>query len=330
MKRWFCFNTLARCIRTTTNVAETASAGTFDTAYVNTGITIGTANNTNDYVAVLAPFDNGDTEITDYLGLRFDIYSSGSTTNDCCLMLNGANNAYRIRNTATWSFQFQYWDSVSGAWVNWGAAFTVTGSIGRKVINLNLDITNGTFELYQNGVLKTDDGGTPPANNATAITELRFKTLSGGSLNCVYSQVMGADYSLLDSHMNSELMTANGTFTDGSGAYTDVDETVLNDGDAAGLTAVGQKKSFTHGAFNTLPAGLTIKSKGVNGRCRVGGTVSDGQFLVYSDGVQGNGVDLTVGGAYSGRGAQFETDPATGTNWVKADADAAEIGFEAV
>lgn len=324
MKRYFAYNTLARAIRSSTSIADgDAQGGHFNTTYVSNGI--GNINN-GEYFGVVAPFDDGSMTVTGFVSHRFDFWSGGNNQRAVSHMMNGATSAYRLLGGSA-GYQFQYWNTVSGAWVNWGVGWDLTDFVVYTIV-INLDLTAGTFEVYVNNLLKAS--GSAPLNAATQLTEFRHYSPASGSTRLTWSQLMCADYDLRDAHIYSKLPSAEGTYTDGTGTFADVDEAALNDADAVGLTAIGQKHTFDHAAFPALAAGLVIRGLVVNGRLRTGGAVNDGQFKIVSAGVEENSDDLLCDTAYAPRGRFFGTDPATGTTWDKTAADAAEIGLEAI
>lgn len=324
--RYFAFNTLAAATRSAATVVDgDTTAGRFDSAYVSSCIKL-TAS--VDYLELGAPFADGSSTISGTLWTRFDTYHAGgfSSGNTLALWLNAGANAYRIQTTAGSILQMQYWNSGTSAWVNWGSTFTL-GVATLYTFAIKLAI-NSAFEIYVGGTLVANSA-TVPTNGATAVTTLRL-TYAGSSGLGYFSQIMGADFDIRDSHLYSRLPTANGTYTDGTGSATDVGESVLDDGTAIGLPAVGNKHTFTKAAIPTMPAGLTIAALGVNIRGRVGGgTVSDGKAKIRSNTTDAASGSKSFTSGYGPRGHFFTTDPDTGTTWTKTGFDAAEVGIEA-
>lgn len=323
--RYFGFNTLAGATRSAATVVDgDTTAGRFDSAYVSSCIKLVGA---TEYLEVGAPFADGSSSLSGTLWTRFDIYQTSAfgTGNTLALWLNAGANAYRMTVSAG-TIQMQYWNSGTSAWVNWGSAFTPSAStLYTFAIKLSI---NSAFEIYLGGALIANSA-TVPTNGAAAVTTLQLRSAQSGA-NGYFSQIMGADYDIRDSHLNSKLPTANGTYTDGTGGASDVGESVLDDGTAIGLPAVGNKHTFTKGAIPTVPTGLTIAALGVNIRGRVGGgTVSDGKAKIRSNTTDAASSGKSFTSGYEPRGHFFTTDPDTGTTWTKTGFDAAEVGIEA-
>jgi hypothetical protein len=322
--RYFALNTLAGISSRTSavNVLEDTSAAPRDAAYVASSIFV----QVNHSFQIKGPFLDGSNAIANEFYLRFDLYNNNRfAANNWTLYTAAGVNAYRIICSAVNTLQFQYWNSGTAAWVNWGATWAQIGVV-RVTYTLKLNPGN-SFTLYRNGaeVLAT---GAAPVNAAASVGIFEF-----GSMNDLaqtyYSQIMCADYDIRDSHMFSLLPVANGNYADGTGAPADVNEVVLDDGGAINLPAVGNKHTFTKGAI-VVPAGLVIASMVVNARTRVGGgVVNHAKIKCRSGAVDANTANLTPDGAYSGRTGEFTTDPNTGTAWAQAGFNAAEFGLEA-
>jgi hypothetical protein len=330
MKRYFATNTLARATRNATNVLDgNTSAGVFNAAFVSSAISIPSVNTTS-YFMIGAPFDEGSASISGFASLRLDYFTGGwNTILNFIVLLSAGVPVYQILPISTNNFQVQYWNSTTHAWVAWD-------SVRAALLGLNTHVWNLTpgvgFTYYVNGIAVSSQSAAP-VSAAASFDEIRFYNSDGNSHTGIsaYSQIMGADYDLRGSQMFSRMPNGEGTYTDGSGTFTDVNEATLNDANAIGLPLVGNKHSFTNAAFPALPTGLTIESLGVNGRVRVGGAVvSDGKLMVRSSSVDQDSTALLAPAGFTCRGRQFEIDPATGTKWVKAAADAAQVGLEAV
>lgn len=324
--RYWAFNSLAGSRRTATAVVDgDTTAGRFDSSFVANAIKVLTG---SDYLQILGPFLNAGTSITGLLSCRLDVYHTAAPAsgNTLALWLNAGANAYRLQLTGGSTVQMQYWNSGTSAWVNWGSTFTINSTtLYTLVVNLTI---NSAFEVLQGGA-SVASSAVVPTNGASAVTELRL-FCAGNSGTAHYSQLMGADYDLRDAHLFPVLPTANGTYTDGTGAATDVGEAVLDDGTAIGLPAVGNKHTFTKPAIPTVPVGLVIAGMVLNIRGRVGGgVVTDGKAKIRSGTTDSASTGRSFNGGYEPRAAIFTTDPNTGTAWTKTGFDAAEVGVEA-
>lgn len=323
-KRYWGFNTLAGARRTAAAVAEVTTAGKFDSGFVTNAIQ---CNQGADYIQIIGPFLDGSSSISGFLSSRMDwlTNSSPGAGNILWLAKNGANNAYRLYCPTGGSLQFSYWNSGTSAWVDWGPSFAVN-TLTLYSLTINLTI-NSAISIWL-GTVNVVNNTTPPTNGAAAITEVR---LSGVNAASFFSQIMAADYDIRDSHYDCKLPSAEGTYgTDGTGAYTDVNEVILDDSTAIQLPTSGQHRTFLKTAIPALPAGMQISGMVINARGRVGGSVTDGKALCKQGGTDSLSAGLAFGAGYEPRSAFFATDPGTSTAWTKAGFDTAEPGFQAV
>lgn len=148
--------------------------------------------------------------------------------------------------------------------------------------------------------------------------------------NCYYSQVMIADYDLRDSRYKMDTISGtSASNTAGSGAYTDINESVLDESTAASVTASGDKRGFTHTGI-TVPSGYIIGAMVVNARGRATGAVTDGKLGVRQGGTNYSSAGRTYNGGYEPRTHILDNDPATATNFTQAGFNSAEVYIEAV
>lgn len=326
MARYFGGNSLAAFFRNSTAVVEVTTGGRFDSAYVANAIVVTPTQG----ISIRPPFLDGSTSLTGTVWFRFDLYNSLSNNNlPFLLMTNGGANAYRIAGTASTSvFQMQYWNSGTLAWVNWGGTFTATAATLNTIV-LKLEINVG-YEVWVAGS-SLASSAVVPTNGASAVDMIECYASNSGTNQAFFSQFMIADYDLRDSHLMSAALNGNSaTNTSGTGAYTDVNETVLDEGTAIILAAAG-KKGQTKASI-TLPSGLGISGLLVNARARVsGGTVTSGKLGVRSNSANYSSTSRGWNGGYEPRGAIWEGDPgAGGAAWSETTFNNAEIYEEAV
>jgi hypothetical protein len=320
MPRYFAFNSFAGCDRVSAGAVESNSASSFDSAYVDNSISL----NNGTEIRSPSPMLDGSTSVAGDFWLRFDWVGGTNTNASIFSLYNGADPAFRHVFTATNTSRLEYWNG--SAWTAWTPTFTTNGST-RYVIVCHFNPGAGTVDVYLGGILVASQLGAPSGPGVAAITQLRFTGYTGTS---AISQVMAASYDIRDAHLMNKRPAADGFYnSDGVGTYADIDELVLDDGDAVQLASVGQKRTFTKGAI-TVPFGLSIAGMVVSARGRTGGAIGDGQAKVRSNGVDENSADLGYGGAYGGKSAFFANDPDTAASWTEAGYNAAEFGFEAV
>lgn len=320
--RYFGVNSLAGAFRTSAGVKEDTTAGRFDSTYVSSAIFIP---NVADYAQIKAPFLDGSTSLTGVFYLRFDLWGQNTTNNTLLMMLSGGANAYRLINS-TGGPQIQYWNSGTAAWVNWGAAFIMSGgALQTGMLKLT---PNVGFEMYVGGTLVASSA-VVPTNGAAAVDEFRLQA-SAAAGNTWWSQVMCADYDIRDAHLAAAPLNGNSaTNTGGTGSYTDINETVLDESTAEIIATAGNKMGQTHSAI-TVGSGLGIAAVILNARGRVsGGAVSDGKLGIKSGGSNSSSTVRSYNGGYEPRSAIFTTNPATGGAWNQTTFNNAEPYLEA-
>jgi hypothetical protein len=324
--RFFALNTLTgvNSLTSFSNVTEVTTAILRDTAYVASAIAVQVSHN----FRIIGPFLDGSTSISTEFYLRFDAYNGNRNATNAWVIYTAAGaNAYRLIASSVNVLQFQYWNSGTSAWVNWGSTWVEVASV-LYTYTLKLNPAN-SFTWYRNGTAVAT--GSAPTNAASSVGIFEF-----GSMNDLgqtyYSQIMCADYDIRTSHLFSRLPSAGGNYnTDGTGAFSDVNEaTSIDDGGAINLPATGQKRTFTKASI-TLPIGLTIKSMVVNARMLViGGTVTNAKIKCRSGTTDTNSANVSPSAAYEARSAEFTVDPNTSGAWAQSGFNSAEFGVESV
>jgi hypothetical protein len=325
--RYFGVNSLAGGFRNSTAIVEDTTAGRFNSTYVSNCINL--SNSSVNFFQITKPFLDGSTSLSSTFYLRFDygISTNYNGTGPILLILSGATNAYRIIGTGSTTAQVQYWNTGTSAWVNWGAGLTLSSTGGGRATYM-LKLTPGTsYTLYQAGTSIGSDGGTVPTNPVSSVDTFQWSTVNG---TAYVSEIMCADYDIRDAHLMTAALNGNSaTNTGGTGAYTDINETVLDESTAEIVTTVGNKMGQTHASI-TVPSGLGIGAVIINARGRVsGGTVTDGKLGVRSGSTNSSSTGRSYNGGYEPRGAIWSADPATSGAWTQTSFNAAETYLEA-
>jgi hypothetical protein len=140
---------------------------------------------------------------------------------------------------------------------------------------------------------------------------------------------MCADYDIRDAHLMTAALNGNSASnTGGTGSYTDVNETVLDETTAEVITTSGNKMGQTHAAI-TVPGGLGISGLIINARGRVnGGVITDGKLGVRSSSTNYSSSGKSYNGGYEPRSHIWESNPAGGA-WNQTSFNAAETYLEA-
>jgi hypothetical protein len=312
--RYFAGNSLASFKRSSVAVTEITTAGKFDSAFVPNAIALP---NGSDF------FDTEDFNATGTIWLHFEYYNStGSSTNTGPMLRNGSTGIFRIIRSGTPYFA-QYWNGSS--WTTTGSSFSFATSTKHRV-DIKI-VLNTSYELYDNGTLIASGSGW--SGGPTTATNMRFNPINDAGIGAV-SQVLISDTDTRNSrYMTAALNGDSATYTDGTGSFSDVNETVLNDSTAVVLTAVGNKKGFTKTSIS-VPTGYIIGAMCVSARGRVnGGTVTDGKLAVASGATYSASSGRSYASGYEPRGTIVENDPDTGTQFTQSGFNAAEIVVEA-
>jgi hypothetical protein len=320
MAQYFATNSMAGLFRTATSVTEITTAGRFDSAYTALGVNI--INNT-DYIQTPVLSSVSGTH-----WIRFDVYISAApaSTGTLCQLMNGSTNIFRLNQTnntgGTPTFQPQYWNG--SAWTNTGTSFALAGTalytFTAKVI------LNTSFEVYVGGALQSSGSGW--SGSSTTCDNCRFYSAANNAT--VYSQIMWADYDLRDSKLLGAALNGNSAAnTGGTGTYTDINETPINETTAEAVSVSGNKMGQTKAAI-TVPSGYDVKGMVIAGRGRVSGTITDGKFGIRSGGTNYSSTARAFVAGYEPRVYIAAVDPATGTDFTQAGFNSAEPYFEAV
>lgn len=327
--RYFGVNTLAGAARTNINIVEDTTAGRFNSTYVANSISVPSGAGAGiDYLELGPPFMGGGSSITGTLWYRFDFFGLAFASGSFAWWaLNGSTNAYRLTMNGGSTLQMQYWNTVSAAWVNWGSTFIVSTS-NLYTIAIKL-VLNTSFEVYINNI-SVLSSATVPTNGVATVDRFRHGSFNNvGGFGIYYSQLMAADYDIRDAHVLQKLANGEGTYTAGTGAYTAINEVVLDDSTAISLPASGNKHTFTKAAI-TVPSGYAITSMVVNVRGRVsGGVVTDGKIIIRSGSTDSAPGSESFSGAYEPRRREFALDPNTSSAWGQTPFNAAEFGLQA-
>jgi hypothetical protein len=314
--KYFGANSLAGFYRSSTSIIEVTTAGTFNNA---NGLTCSVQIPSGGLEFIESwPFS-----ATGTFWWRFDFQCAGTNSSNGPMLLNGPTPIFRMIRTGGATYKAQYWNG--SAYVDTGSPFTVTDSV-RATIVFKITLGSG-FEVYVGGTLLTSGSGwsgSPP----TTATSVRYYSMGSTSVH-YYAEHMVADYDLRDSHLGgSPLNGDSAANTSGTGAYTDVNETALDESTAIILAAAG-KKGQTHSAF-TLASGLGIAGLVLNARGRVsGGVVSQGKLGIRSGGTNYSSSDRGYTSGYEPRGYIIESDPATGAAFTLTGYNNAEPYLEA-
>lgn len=317
----FAGNSLAAFDRSGITVVEATTAGKFDSTYVASSIFIPAGQYIDTY-----PFIDAASVTTFYM--RLTSYGIAGSDRTWLEFFNSTGVlVYRV-TMGTTQVSCAYWNGSSMVSMGNVATTLFNSSALRNLMVKIVCGAGGSFELFSAGAsVVSSSGGHASSNN---IAKARIYSIQGLNGDTWSSEIQGADYDIRNDRFMHNLANANGADTDGTGTYTDINETVLDDTTAIALTAVGHKKTFTKAAI-TVPTGMQINSMWVNGRGRVSGVVvADGQFLIRSGGADYASASKVFGAGYSARGHYLANDPATAAAFTQTGYNNAEFGLKAV
>lgn len=239
------------------------------------------------------------------------------------------------------NFQLQYnSSSVVGAptWVNVGAAQTEPDGIHIYTVTVNIADAGGILDVHRDGILIASLGGGDTkfigVSTIDCIAGWPVSNSTGfGGFNFWSQFILGTvDYLTYGLQVaNPPIDAAGAVATQDSGAYTDVNEPILNRANGITLDTVGDGFSGTvqnlAGAAATAPImALRVAAdvrRGSSGPNKVKLFVRVGGTNYYSPALDVEGVGF-VGVAYV-----WELNPATVLPWTVAEFNAVEIGVEA-
>lgn len=323
-ERYFAGNKLASFFRTIPGHVESTTAGTFDSTFVSNSIFCNSGGE-GEYIQT-ASFQDASSATTFWLHFE---YHTGGFPNGNGARINFVNSTGTVvarlyhMVTGTQGDKFQYWNG--SAFVDYGSIFPVSTGVLYRIDMKIVCGASGTIDIWKAGTLATSasSGMNAAMDNIAAVQFTAYASTR-------WSQMFGLNFDTRDLRLIEPAINANGTHTDGSGTYTDINETPLDESTAILLPAVNDMKTFTKAAI-TIPSGYIIDSAWVNARERVtGGTVTDADHVFRSGGTDYPSSGRAPAAAYEPRMYYSATDPATGVAWTQSGYNNAEVGIKAV
>lgn len=218
---------------------------------------------------------------------------------------NGGTPVFRLQATASDVIQPQYWNAGTAAWVNTGVTFNVPNA-GTPVWKYDLKIICGTsfeFAITNNPAIEPDVVSSGAVG--AAVTNINtIKTYSSMNAATVvqahHSEWIWGDEPTIGHRYAWKPPSGNGTYTAGSGAFGDVDESPTTDADVSTLAANGDAETYIHAAMG-LPAVGTVKAVQIEARVR--NTAGGAQNVKAR--IRVGGVDYDAGVNFASISASF-------------------------
>jgi len=261
--------------------------------------------------------------------LSFYAYNNDDDSFDTPIYLDDANGDPVLRaygsNGFGGNFQWQ-WHNGSG-WTNVGPLGFGAWSLVRFDVRFLTD-ASGIIEIYENGTLHGDSGtiDTTVGGTRTGINTVRLGGWDNSGLTL--SAFMAADESTIGMHYIQTRPSAAGTYSQWTGAHTDIDEIGFDDADNISTETTGNRSSFDVGTLTTdFDSGYVVVGVGVAARAWAGSASSkDFNFMVRSGTTDGDGSTNTVSTTLQPYREVFSTNPNTTAEWTISEAKSAEIG----
>lgn len=249
------------------------------------------------------------------------------------LLLKDTSDEQWFRLTSS-SGQLQpQYNSGSGAsptWTDVGSSIAVAGS---QKIPYDVEITLGSphsFTVYKENIAVSS--GTFTQADLTDLSRVRFANAhgsTGANIGTGISQVMVTrGISTVGAYVQQVKATADGANTGWTGAYTDVNETLLNDATVQAAGSAGLKE--TH-VMADISVAVGFEIKGVFHWMRAkndGSAPLNLKSVLRESGTDYSSSDLSlIDLGYYPIGARYDASP-LGPNWTAANFNSLEIGFE--
>ncbi len=338
MAYYFASNNEAMFDKSSSLVVGTTLAGTFDAGVVDSSILLPAATTSTQFTAFVgAPLIVGGPSVTTRIFGHFELNALTNSlinaiSNPTAFFIRFRNSVgqvvFRIHVTggSPTFLQCQFWNGTT--FTDVGATFTL------PLLGLNeydFDFTPGAFGSFN---LRINKATVPivsvssfnAAVNNVAIVDVGNPT----DANAYISQVILANRDLRGAKVASQRPTGNGFHTDGTGTFSDVNTVVKNDLTGIGMTATGQRKSFTHNPLSTT--GMVIDSVFINALTGVtGGTVNNLRGIVRRASVTTPTANFSPApeAGLEQRSLILSIDPSTSLPWTLANYNNSEIGLEA-
>jgi hypothetical protein len=344
MAIYFASNRLGQFGASSSAITEVLTSGRFDSSVVQSAISIPAMVAQSLPAYISSPVGIDATSVTTvYASVDF-YFTDGNALNTAgpdAPLISWVNNigqtvaqlvAVATVSAATFSVQFEYWN---------GSSFTAAGpAIGYSVNGLytlntrltcgaagSVDIWLGAWGAQALVCSVLPSSGLNAAVNNVAAVRFQNPTRATGFL----SGVMLADFDLRARRLASDTATGEGVFTDGTGAYTDVNAFPRDLTTSRVVSLSGNKFSMTKAA-RTLPGNMQIDYVLINSALRAqGGVVTNARPGLSIGGVwyPFDNVNPVPNGGYENRASYEELNPATLARFSTSEYNSAQFGLEA-
>lgn len=217
-------------------------------------------------------------------------------------------------------------------WTSRGSAFYLPADVLYNcTLSVKINSASGFIKFYSGDITMLSVTGI----DLSAITEIAGYQWLGSSFGAgeyVSAMIAVADEDPRDWILVPMSPNGAGADTAASGAYTDVNELVLDDSTMVSWAANGDKETFTHAAV-TLPSQHDVKALVVSSRARIGasGIANFKSLLRQSSTDYANASNVaTMTTAFHGRQQAWLTDPSTSVAWTQTSINSVQFGGQGV
>jgi hypothetical protein len=228
-------------------------------------------------------------------------------------------------------FRVGYWNGSSFTYLN--SPFVPSQNTTYDIdLHVRIASFGGVVEFYIDGVLVSSfSGDTSAIGSGITKVELSSKNEDNTSYHTHHSQLIISTSTTLGMKVATLSVSGAGATSEWTGLYTDVSETVLSDINFISDNTNGDISTY---AVTDVPAGgnFNVGAIVVSARAERGVTgVQNLELGVRSGGANYWGSPVTgLTTAFGPAQSILTTDPATGLPWTVANANAVEIGVQAL
>jgi len=286
---------------------------------------------------------DGVTEVLDFTAgtstcwLSFEIFKWNSqyqnSDNQVLLYSDQGEAMFRIRSpqgtAGTGYFEVHNgtsWDTL----ITW--TFCTSDVKYRYDIKIVVADSGGEVEIFRDGVSQGSYSGDTKRRTGTQVASLRLDGTEYFDNVPYFSAVFVCDEDTRSMEYIQTKPSSAGNYTTWDGAYTDIDEIGINDGDDISTQDAGDQSTFGQGTITTdFDSGYDVIGVAVMARARKATDTSQSiKMMVRSGTTDGVGGASALSLTFLPHFDVFDNDPATGSAWTISAAKSAEIGVESV
>lgn len=304
---------------------EGNSAGYYDSAVSRGYVTLEGSGAT-----YLAPFSASSDDVWLHMRRRQYGFSDGSAQATINFRDASNNVLARLRNISSGNYGLEYWDGSSFVGVPGSPNPGPAGVMHVYDVHIVRHASAGIVEWYYDGALIASATGLNTASYGTMTNIQMVWVVDGGG---AISEVVVTDADpTIGWKLTTFPPTGDGTDTDGTGTYADVDELVTSTADFIALDTAGQHHSFTKGTHSYLNE---ISGVAIAAQIRVADGTGPQQIKPYVKigGTRYYGTTFALTNGFVNYRYVWLQDPSTLADWDYLDVGSdtyMEFGWEAV